>query len=332
MTSFRLSSRFLALLSFALYLSTSVSGFGQQPQQVKFRVTGESIIVVPVTINGAGPFNFMLDTGTTNTLIDRKLAEGLHLLSAGARRLAAPGKEADTFLAHADSVSMAGANVRGLDLFVINHLADVPPYVRGSLGEDFMRYFDLLIDNRHHLIQFELGPGPLGDALAGERLPLTLNGSNEKEPTENRLIVVGNSIESGGTTMKFQLDSGAARMMLFSRPNTRAVFSSAPTHTVVGPFGLRFEANLQSAHLRLGKRLFTETVIVPEGNITPRGADVDGLLPTSLFRSIFISHSGKFVILDPSAKPKLAQSKPPFRADTAIPDDTSLRIPSPAPQ
>src|SRR5215469_6860797 len=226
MTSFRLSSRSLALFSFALYLSTSVSGFGQQPHQVKFRVTGESIIVVPVTINGAGPFNFMLDTGTTNTIIDRKLAEELHL------PLAAPGKEADTPLAHADSVSMAGANVRSLDLLVINHLADGPPYVRGSLGEDFMRYFDLLIDNRHRLIQFELGPGPLRDMLAGERLPLILKGSDEKEPTENRLIVIGQCIEPGGREMKFQLDSGATRMMLFSGLNTRGVFSSVSTHTV----------------------------------------------------------------------------------------------------
>jgi len=332
MTSFRLSSRFLALLSFALYLSTSVSGFGQQPQQVKFRVTGESIIVVPVTINGAAPFNFMIDTGTTNTLIDRKLAEELHLPPAGARRLAAPGKETVTFLAHADSVSMAGANVRGLDLIVINHLADGPPYVRGILGEDFMRYFDLLIDNRHHLIQFELGPGPLTDMLAGEQLPLTLSGSTENEPTENRLIVVGLCIESGGREIKFQLDSGATRVMLFSGLNTRAVFSSAPTHTVDGPFGLHFEANLQTAHLRLGKRLFSETVIVPESNILPRGADVDGLLPTSLFRSIFISHSGRFVILEPSAKPTVAQSKPRSRADAEISDAPSLRMQSSASQ
>jgi len=267
----------------------------------------------------------MLDTGTTNTLIDRKLAEELHLPLAGARPLAALGKEADTFLAHADSVSMAGANVRGLNLFVINHLSDSPPYVRGSLGEDFMRHFDLLIDNRHHLIQFELGSGSLRDMFAGEQLPLTLTGSTEKAPTENRLIVVGHCIESEGREMKFQLDSGATRVMLFSGLNARAVFPSAPTHTVEGPFGLGIEANLQTAHLRLGKRLFTETVIVPEGNITPRGADVDGLLPTSLFRSIFISHSGKFVILDPSAKPAVAQSKTPSGIDTQIKDADTLR-------
>src|SRR5215470_6495405 len=96
MISFRLSSRLPALLCFALSLSTFMSGFGQQPHQVKFRVKGESIIVVPVTINGAGPFDFMLDTGTTDTLIDRKLAEELHLPAAGKRLLSRLQNEAVT--------------------------------------------------------------------------------------------------------------------------------------------------------------------------------------------------------------------------------------------
>jgi hypothetical protein len=329
MTSFPLSSRIFVLFCFALSLSASVPSVGQQAHQVKFKVKGESIIVVPVTINGAGPFDFMLDTGTTNTLIDRKLAEELHLPPAGKRILSTFQAEAVTPFVRADSVSMAGADVRGLDLFVINRLADGPPYLRGRLGEDFMRYFDLLFDNRHRLIQFELGPGALRDILSGERLPLTLNLSNENEATENRLVVVGHCSESGGREVKFQLDSGVTGVVLLLGPNAQAV-ASTPTHTVEGPFGFLFEANLQTAHFQLGKRLFTETVIVPKSNISPRGADVDGLLPTSLFRSIFISHSGKFVILDPSVKPKLAQTTP-RPPDTAIPDGTSLPMP-PAPQ
>lgn len=314
MTSFCLSSRPRALLGFALSLPTFVSGFGQQPHLVKFRVTGESIIVVPVTINRAGPFDFMLDTGTTNTLIDRKLAEELHLPPAGKRLLSTFRNEAVTPFAHADSVSMAGTNVPGLNLFVIDHLADGPPFVRGILGEDFMRYFDLLIDNRHHLIQFERGPGQLRDMLAGELLPLTLNGS----PIENRLIVVGHCFESGGREMKFQLDSGVAGMVIFSGLNALLAFRSAPlgslpTHILEGPLRGGFEVNLGTVHLQLGKRRFEETVIVPKGNISLRGTgeDLDGLLPTSLFRSIFISHSGKFVILDPSAKQTIAQPKSP---------------------
>jgi hypothetical protein len=291
------------------------------------------MIIVPVTINGSGPFDFMLDTGDTITLIDQKLAEELHLPAAGVGRLAGPGKEAVTSIAHADSVSMGGANVRGLNLFVINHLADGSPHhVRGSLGEDFMRHFDLLIDNRHHLIQFDPGPGPLSDMFAGERLPLSLNGSTEKDATENRLIIVGHCFESGGREMKFQLDSGVSDVVLLSGLNSLTAYpptvSLLPPHVVKGPLGGGFEGNFQTAHLQLGKRVFNKSVIVPEGNLSLRGVDVDGLLPTSLFQSIFISHSGKFAILDPSAKPTVAKSKPPSHAEAEIPDAPSLRMPS----
>jgi hypothetical protein len=53
MPSLRLSRRLLALVSFCL--SNLPSGLGQEPFQVKFRVV-KDMIVVPVTINGAGPF------------------------------------------------------------------------------------------------------------------------------------------------------------------------------------------------------------------------------------------------------------------------------------
>jgi hypothetical protein len=70
MPSLRLSRRLLAFVSFCL--CNLPSGLGQGPFQVKFRVVTE-MIVVPVTINGAGPFDFLVDTGSTDTIIDRKL-------------------------------------------------------------------------------------------------------------------------------------------------------------------------------------------------------------------------------------------------------------------
>lgn len=36
---------------------------------VKIRIVNDFMIVVPVTINGSGPYDFMLDTGTTNTML-----------------------------------------------------------------------------------------------------------------------------------------------------------------------------------------------------------------------------------------------------------------------
>jgi len=276
---------------------------------------------------------FWRGTGNTETVVDRKLAEELHLPPAGKMILMTAQGKAITPLAHTDSLSMAGATVRGLNLLVVNHYADLLPKVRNSLGESFLQYFDLLIDNQHHLIQFEAGPGPLTDILTGQHLPLSLNGLHEQKLIRNRLIVVSQIYELGNKNMNLQLDSGTPRIVLFSTLNALNLISmQLPTHSLEGILGGSLAADAQTARfLRLGDKTFPNlTVIVPRDIIPPM--DIEGLLPTSLFRSIFISHSGKFAIVDPSAKPAPAHSKSPSRPDTEISVARSLRTESPASQ
>ncbi len=326
MPSLRLSRRLLALVSFCL--PNLPSGIGQEPFQVKFRIVRD-MIVVPVTINGAGPFDFLVDTGSTDTIIDRKLAEELHLPSAGTMILETTEGKAATPLAQTDSLSMGGATVSGLNLSVVNHYANLLSNVRGSLGENFLRSFDLFIDNRRHLIQFESGTGSLADRLTGEHLPLSVNGLYEQELTHNRLIVVGRIFELGNKDVKLLLDSGTPSIVLFTALNTSNLVSGASfSYSLGGILGRGSSVDLQTAHFfRLGEKVFIDlTVFVPSGKIPPM--DVDGLLPTALFRSIFISHSGKFVILDPFTNPALGRSKPAPHPDADIPVVRSLQTES----
>lgn len=44
---------------------------------------GATLVLLPVTINGKGPFTFALDTGASTSLIDRPLAQQLHLPQNG---------------------------------------------------------------------------------------------------------------------------------------------------------------------------------------------------------------------------------------------------------
>ena len=53
----------------------------------KIRLDERSMILVPVHINGSGPYEFLLDTGATRTMIDQKLADQLHLPTVGAKTL-----------------------------------------------------------------------------------------------------------------------------------------------------------------------------------------------------------------------------------------------------
>lgn len=51
------------------------------PGEVRFEMAGpnQAAIIVPVKINGQGPYDFVLDTGATFTCVDRPLAEELKL-------------------------------------------------------------------------------------------------------------------------------------------------------------------------------------------------------------------------------------------------------------
>jgi hypothetical protein len=279
------------------------------------------MIVVPVTINGSGPFDFILDPGCTDSVIDQKLAAELSLPIAGNINLTTYKGNTRTFLFHTDSLSMAGATVRGLNLSDVNRYAYLVPKARGVLGEDFLRNFDLLIDYRHHLLQFESASGPLADSLDGERLPFRRNGLYHGELTYNRLVVMGNIGASGDKDLTLLLDSGTPIFLLYAKLNQFPSQQSRPS--AWGIVGGSFEVDSQTAlGLRLGKALFSNVTVFTPALSVP-GIDVDGILPTSLFRSIFISHSGEFVILNPSAKdtsvkPALAQLAPRSLPDSAI--------------
>jgi hypothetical protein len=320
MTSGLFSIRLFALLSLSFYLSTFATGLGQQPMQTKFRTAAESMMVVPVTINGAGPFDFLLDTGSTRTLLERRLAEDLHLEPVGKAMLESTDGAAVTTLAHTDSVSMGGATVRNLCPLVMSHSADLPPKVRGILGEDFLRYFDILIDNHRHLIQFERGPGSLGVTLSGEHLPLSAYGSDGEKLTSDRLVVMGQLrefYEFRHKEAKLQLDSGTPHLLLFSQVGRPGVSQNSASFE--GIHGNKVAADAQTALLRLGNRLFSNVTVVMPGQNIPF-FDVDGFLPTSLFRSIFISHSGRFVILEPSLIPAVTQAKALSHTAPELPD------------
>jgi predicted aspartyl protease len=51
------------------------------PGEVRFKLVGigGAALIIPVHVNGEGPFNFVLDTGATITCVDQALAEQLKL-------------------------------------------------------------------------------------------------------------------------------------------------------------------------------------------------------------------------------------------------------------
>jgi predicted aspartyl protease len=265
---------------------------------VKFRIARDCMIVVPVTINGSGPYDFVVDTGSNNTMLDQKLADELALPRGGDRTGLEVMGSTTLSAVSADSLSIASATVAGKDLFLFasSNLHGLPPKVRGLLGEDFLQNFDVLIDYRHQIIQLESGVGTLAETLTGEHLPVQLSGTWQGRPTLRRLIVTGHIEELGNNAMSLLLDSGTINLSLFRESlgpgSNRLQFVEAG----IKSSGLTTMETRNARRLSLGRGGVDDVTVIA----VARQSDTDGLLPTSFFHAIFISHQGRFVILNPS--------------------------------
>jgi hypothetical protein len=307
--------RFLLLL---VCLTKCLGAFAAEQSNgfdIHFKLLCGTLILVPVMVNGSGPYDFVLDTGTSMTLVDPKLAAQLSLPWVGRTTGYDVQSSSAVPVARASELGLGGAKVQNLAV-VVESVAGLNYFdgkIRGVLGENFLSRFDLLLDNQHRQVHLEEGlAGSMGEDLEGERIPLSDHGSAEGEPTFNRLLLTARAPDVGPNELTFALDSGASTVVLFS--NTHTGGWALRREDLVAP---GFSNSLQAGErpislrrlqtLKLGRRVLADLMAaIPTSS---PAEDSDGLLPTGIFHSVYISHSGGFAIFDPVLRRPAASIK-----------------------
>lgn len=128
---------------------------GEVPLRVAGR--GGAVLLVGVHINGAGPYNLVLDTGATLTCIDERLARELVLpRKTGAVGLGAGvGGAARVALVQVDSIRVGSSTVTNLTACVLDlrHLHELGAGgVNGLLGLNFLSAFHVTLDFEQRLM------------------------------------------------------------------------------------------------------------------------------------------------------------------------------------
>jgi hypothetical protein len=118
--------------------------------------------------------------------------------------------------------------------------------------------------------------------------------------TKGRLIVAGRIAELGGKTVPLVLDSGTNSLVMFG--NKDRFGACSPQQHYYGSSGASGfsgdDAVLRTIRaVRFGSKVVSDLVAIVAAR--PVGFEIEGLVPTALFGSVFISHSGGFVVLDP---------------------------------
>jgi len=271
---------------------------------VPLRQVQGALIVVSLTVNGVGPFDFMVDTGAQITTVDEQLGAKLGLKtdgSTGVSGVASFGRKAFTRLGQ---MEIDGHRVEDV-LAVIDNLAQLQAAdgrIRGIVGEDFLAHFDLLIDNDRRMLCLD-ETGAMAAAMKGSHLALVQPYGADRDLPFTRPLVVEAHFEGNRDAVLFRLDSGSNAPLMYGQRGSarRSIPANARTLKRVVEGVEQDFAILQPQDIALGgEKIRQVTFVQPMNSVgTLREPREDGLLPTALFQRAFVSYRGGFAILEP---------------------------------
>jgi predicted aspartyl protease len=245
-------------------------------------------VIVPVYIGGAGPFRFLLDTGSTHTAVTEALRATLHLEPVARTLIATSVGSVPCLVARMDAVALGSAHVAQLLPTVLpaGGRTALDDGLDGIIGQDFLSSFDYTIDYRRHLLLWDDGTRE----AAGVQLRLERS---------NGRFVVDLPQDTGGRSLRLVPDSGADGVVLFDREQglgivVRQTTSAYRIASVAGAAGGRAvlvdDLRVGAAHLQR-----QPAALVP----APAGADgSDGLLPLALFGRVSIDNTRRYMSVE----------------------------------
>lgn len=128
--------------------------------KVKFRLAGgiQPLILIPVEVNGEGPFDFILDTGAGTSLLSLELEKKLNIKILGSKEGRSAGGAVSVSLAKLNSLAVGSVKLDNVDVGVVDlsQIAKtVDARIDGDLGYNFLKHFRITVDYRKSEIRFD---------------------------------------------------------------------------------------------------------------------------------------------------------------------------------
>lgn len=243
---------------------------------IRFTSSQDGEVAIPVFVGGKGPYRFLLDTGSSHTVITQSLATTLGAVPVAKSSMATSTGSILALIVRLPEVAVGSARVESL------LATSLPPGaarvlgdgISGVLGQDFLSQFDYTLDYGVSRLSWDARDQPAN----GVRLAL--------EPSQGRFLVNLPQGTRCRCPVKLVPDSGASGVVLFAgtkADHLRSVdtVTSMRISTVAGGGTARV---VIVRTLLVGPAILWNlpaTSVVP-----PEGEDGDGLLPMSLFARV----------------------------------------------
>jgi predicted aspartyl protease len=271
----------LGFVAFASAPHAAVS----EPAEVTSFEPGHSEIVLAVRLNGRGPFRFLLDTGSTNTVVSAKTAQAIGAPVVAKAVMGSAAGSRETLVVQVSSLQVGPVTVSALLASVIE-LGDVAGggTIDGVIGQDALGSLRYTIDFRQRRVVWS--PGDALDA-GGSSLPLQVSGG--------RFLI---ALPQRHVLLRLVPDSGAESLLLFG---PHAALPVTPGPSLVTLTTMSGETDVRMAivrELRVGSLTLRDVPAVVADRDPSEPVEVDGLLPLHLFDRVTVDGPGKRLILE----------------------------------
>jgi predicted aspartyl protease len=271
-------------LGFMAFASAPHAAVSERADVTPFE-SGHGDIVLAVRLNGQGPFRFLLDTGSTHTVVSPKTAEAIGAPVVARTAMGSAAGSRETLVVRVNSLHVGPVIVSSLLASVID-LAEIPggSTVDGVIGHDALAPLRYTIDFRQRRVMWS--PSHATDARGS---------SLELQESGGRFLI---ALPQRQSLLRLVPDSGAASLLLFA-PHAALPVTSLPTlatlKTMSGQTGVRM-ATLRELHV--GSLTFRDVPAVVARRDGSEPVAVDGLLPLHLFDRVTVDGPGKRLILE----------------------------------
>jgi predicted aspartyl protease len=263
---------------------------------VNLRIKDGCRMVVPVSINGRGPYDFLLDTGAAMTMVDERVAHDLGFRPMTRVRLVTFTGAPTMPMARVETISVGLESLSDMKVlyFDLRKLFSFGYGIRGVLGQDFLSRFNYLISYREKSIRFEKN-GDLKSVLTGERLP--------SERNQSKYYVSVQPLGGEEKGRRFLLDSGALDPLVFAQPDempaldiVRFEEQALVARTAVGQ---RYIRPCRVGIFRIGEATLKNLRFMVADLKTGEKRYEGGLLPLCVFEAVYFNNDENYVILNP---------------------------------
>src|SRR5438270_9928810 len=175
----------------------------------EFRLAGgaQPLILLPVSVNERGPFDFILDTGAGTSLISSELASELQVKKLGSKEGQGAAGKISVSLATVESLAVGDMQLKNVDVGIVDLGqigAAVGVKIDGDIGYNFLKSFRVSLDYRDSVIRLD-DPKRVEPFAGNAKTEVPIRLANPAKP----LILVNVHINGRGP-FEFAIDTGTS--------------------------------------------------------------------------------------------------------------------------